>query len=252
MIGFFPNFHKGTRKLRRNVFLGLLCVLICLAACPPEAIPGQDGTSPTRLAVLYFDNNSITDRERLEPFRKGLAETLISDLSKIEALQIVERTRIDALLSELRLHQTGAVDSASAQRVGRILGVQTLLLGSFTALDSMLRIDARIVDVESGLIIQANEVSGNTDDFFELEESLVRKIAAGLHVKSAGGNRGVASGDTRASFQAVRAYSEGLDLMDKGRLREAAAAFSRALEFNPGYPDAARMLKKTGVTGENG
>ena len=58
---------------------------------PPEkADPGIK-----TLAVLYFENNSIVDKETLDPLSKGLAEMLVTDLAKISGLQVVERERED-------------------------------------------------------------------------------------------------------------------------------------------------------------
>jgi TolB-like protein len=45
-----------------------------------------------------------------------------------------------------------------------------------------MRMDARIIDVETGKIIKSEGIDGQTNTFFDLEKKLVVKIASGLNV----------------------------------------------------------------------
>ncbi|HOI73300.1 MAG TPA: CsgG/HfaB family protein [Syntrophales bacterium] len=201
-------------------------------------------TGKIHLAVLYFENECIADREKLDAFQKGIAETLIADLGRLGRLQVVERERLDALLSEMKLQQSGLTDPASAVRLGRILGVQALLMGSYTAIGDMIRIDARIVEVETGLILKAEEVTGRTDDFFQLETSLVEKIAAGLDAPLTTEERSLLTRAGGRSFAAFLEYSRGLDEMDRRKWREAEKAFTEALRIDPGFEQAAQKRRE--------
>jgi len=229
-------------------FLALLAVLCVVSLIAPvTAIGGASalpGTAKIRVAVLYFDNACITDRERLDAFQKGIADTLISDLGHLGRLQVVERERLDALLSELKLQQSGLVDPATAAKIGRILGAQALLMGSYTAIGETIRIDARIVEVETGLVLKAEEVTGRTDDFFQLEEALVEKIAAGLEAPLTTEERDFLARAGKRSFAALLEYSRGLDEMDRGRFHEAEEAFEEALRIDPGFEKAAAKRKE--------
>jgi TolB-like protein len=226
-------------------FLALLCVAALVAPAPSAAAAGDlRKAGKIRLAVLYFDNECVTDRERLDPFQKGIADTLTTDLGRIGRLQVVERERLDALLSEMKLQQSGLADPATAAKIGKILGVQALLMGSYTAIGGMIRIDARIVEVETGLVLKAEEVTGRTDDFFQLEEALVEKIAAGLDAPLTTEERALLARTGGRSFAAFLEYSRGLDAMDRGRLSEAEEAFEEALRIDPGLEGAAAKRKE--------
>jgi len=195
-------------------------------------------TGKIRLAVLYFDNECITDRGRLDAFRKGIADTLITDLGHLDRLQVVERERLDSLLSEMKLQHSGLVDPATAARIGKVLGAQALLMGSYTAIGKMIRIDARIVEVETGLVLKAEEVTGITDDLFRLEESLVEKITAGLSMPLTTEERRLLDRKKGRSFEALLVYSRGLDEMDRGRYDEAEMAFEESLRLDPAFKEA--------------
>jgi len=215
------------KKFLRAVVL--LLFLMTGLGWPVSTVSGA-GAAPLRIAVLYFDNYSITDREALEPFRKGLTDTLISSLARSKDLRVVERTRMEALLSELELQQTGAVTPETVRKVGKILGVETLLMGCYTAVGPMLRIDARIVDVETSKVLTAEEVNGPADDFFSLEEGLVDKILAGLNRKRTEETR---ENIGEGGFEALLLYSKGLDALDR---KDEGAAKKIAMELQRKYP----------------
>jgi len=153
----------------------ILAMFLCLPAAPRAGDPPE-----IRIAVLSFDNESLTDSVELEPFRRGIADALVCGLSGEKGFRVIERTRIEALLSELKLNASGLVDPESTQRLGRILGVQALVLGSFAVVENEVRIDARIAEVETGHVLTAEEVSGEVEDFFDLEQALVDGIASGF------------------------------------------------------------------------
>ncbi|HKG95874.1 MAG TPA: CsgG/HfaB family protein, partial [Gemmatimonadaceae bacterium] len=79
----------------------------------------------------------------IEPLGYGLADLLLADLARSAQLQVVDRLRVDVLLRETALGQSGAVDPATAPRVGRLLGARRLVVGGLTQLPSGgLRLDA--------------------------------------------------------------------------------------------------------------
>ncbi|MDI6726559.1 MAG: CsgG/HfaB family protein [Smithellaceae bacterium] len=239
------------QRFNGMLFLGRFFALLALWAAGVLVLfypaDGQAGDVPKpgkiRLAVLYFDNESLTDRERLEGLRKGIADTLISDLGRLDRFQVLERERLDALLAEMKLQQTGLVDPDTAVKIGRLLGVQALLLGSYTAIGGMIRLDARIVEVETGLLLKAEEVTGPVDDFFRLEEALVERIAAGLDAPLTTEERYLLARTQGRSFTALLAYARGIDAMDRGRSDEAEEAFAEALRIDPGFAPAEAKRK---------
>jgi TolB-like protein len=156
----------------------IVLVAAAFAARAPAAnatagdAPGA-GARPT-VAVLYFDYSG-RDPE-LDPLRKGLAQMLISDLSAADAVRVVERERLEAVLAEQKLASSGKIDAKTAARVGKLLGARFLVLGSYFDVMKSMRVDARLVDVETGQIVQSIGADGKADDFLGLEQ----KVAAGL------------------------------------------------------------------------
>jgi curli biogenesis system outer membrane secretion channel CsgG len=57
--------------------------------------------SQATIALTYFDNN--TGDASYDPLGRGLADMLITDLTQLLSLRIVERSRLNEILSELEL-----------------------------------------------------------------------------------------------------------------------------------------------------
>jgi len=179
---------------------------------------------------------------------------LISDLTKIKMLNVVERARLEEILKEQKLNNSREFDPATATKVGKLLGVEYILTGSFFELMGSLRIDARIIDVETGKIIKSEGVDGATPSFFDLEKKLVVKIAGGLNVDMAvsdisPGTSAVSDTKTMQplSYETSLLYSDGLDQMDKGETSKAIVIFKKVLEKNPDFVPAQKALSKVSI-----
>lgn len=211
-------------------------ILIFLTLFPSAAL-----AEDARLAVLYFDNQG---NEQLEPLKVGLAQMLISDLQGAPEVTVIERARIQEILDELKLGHSGMVDKKTAAKVGKLLGAQWIVMGGYFELMGTLRIDARLVKVETGEIVHAHGVNGTTPEFLSLEKQLAGELKAHLAGKpSPSGKEGPPKGATRGgepttdglvrhdpeAVEAAVAYSEGLiflDNKDKARARE---SFEKAI-----------------------
>lgn len=84
-----------------------------------------------------------------------LAEELVTDLFAAGTMDIVERSMLDKVMSELKLSQSGAIDPESAKHVGKIVGVEAIVTGSITDLQSYVGVNCRLIDTETGRIFGA-------------------------------------------------------------------------------------------------
>ena len=215
----------------------------CLVNNLNSTTPNADAK---RIAILYFDSGS--DNAELSRLRKGLADMLISDLSKVKMLNVIERARLEELLKEQKLNNSKEFDPATASKVGKLLGVQYILTGSFFDMLGSMRIDARIIDVETGKIIKSEGIDGATNTFFDLEKKLVVKIAGGLNVDLAVEKTNIASSkETSLSYETSLLFSDGLEQMDKGETSKAIDTFKKVLQKNPDFLPAKQALNKLTV-----
>ncbi|MHB1048980.1 MAG: CsgG/HfaB family protein [Bacteroidota bacterium] len=198
--------------------------------------------SPKTIAVLYFENNSVVDKDNLDPLKKGLADMMITEMSKIKGLKVVERQRIQSIIDELNLSETDMVDNASTQKMGKLLGAQVMLFGGFSNLfNDKFRIDVRIVRTETGETVKAEEETGELDEFLTLLQSLVKKIAKDLDVKLTSDDMDRLEATRDGEFKGYVTFAKALQLEDDGKKFERQGMKSDARNS---YENARSMYQK--------
>ena len=132
-----------------------------------------------KIAVLPFDDGSIQDRwwdEGNWDVGKGVSDEFVTELLKTKKFRLIEREQIDKVLEEQDFGASDRVDTSSAAKIGKILGVQYLVMGKVTefslkssgveglslgngvglgvkSTNAIVAIDARLVDTGSAEII---------------------------------------------------------------------------------------------------
>lgn len=106
-----------------------------------------------RMAVLRLDAAGVDSGVALT-----VSDQILNRIATDPFVRLVERARLAAILGEQALQHSGRTDPAYAVRVGKILNVQKLLVGSVARLGTAFTIDVQLVDVQSGRIDGAREI----------------------------------------------------------------------------------------------
>jgi tetratricopeptide (TPR) repeat protein len=193
------------------------------------------------IAVLNFKN--LGSNSDLDPLQKGLADMVITDLSKVKALRVVERARLQRLVEEIGFGTSGLVDETSAPRVGRLVGARTIVKGSFLDLDeSTLRLDAGTANTAAGSFLPTDEVTGDLEEFFRMEKQLVLGIVDDLGIRLSSEERKEIMEIPTESMLAFLAYSKGLDAEDRGQFSEAYSNYQQATRIDPAFSTAQQQM----------
>jgi TolB-like protein len=72
-----------------------------------------------------------------------------------KGLQVVERSKLNSVLQEQKISYSGIMDVSTAQKLGKLVGAEAVLVGSVSDLRDDIAINARLVDVESGTFMTA-------------------------------------------------------------------------------------------------
>lgn len=224
--------------LRGQAAVLLLCVRVALALVLLSVV--SPAVAQT-LAVLPFANQ--TGDPSLDPLGRGLADMFVTDLSVVESLTLVERSRLEEVMSELNLQASELIDPKTAAKKGRGIGATHLLTGSVVAMAPTVRIDARIIEVESATVVLSTSSSGPKEDFFYLEKELADKVIAELGLVVTTRERAKLGRLPTESFPAFFAWSRGLDAEARGDAAAAAKAIEEALAHDSSFAEAAAMLE---------
>jgi TolB-like protein len=202
-----------------------------------EASIGSEAGSPRTVAVhpLDFSGTDTT----LTSLGRGLADLLITDLSRSSQLTVVERDRMDALLDEIKLNASGATDAATAVRSGRLTRAGRVVRGAITQLQGQsLRADAAVLDVSTAQAGNALNADFTLDAVFDAEKRIVFGVFDDLGITLTPAERVAIDQRPTRSIAAFLAYSGGLSAEDSGRFDLAARLYGEAVRLDPGVAAA--------------
>ena len=206
--------------------------------------PDNSQSNVKTIAIMEFDNFSIGKyAEELASLGKGLADFFQHDFAKISTMRVVERDKIDYLLDELKLQQSGAVDQATAVKAGKMLGAQFIVFGSITQLDkNNTRVLVRVVSVETSEIIASVDKEGKPD-YCKIEKGLVEELAKALEVDVSDDEKELIKKGGTDSYDATNYYAKGLEYMDRYDYSKAYEFFKKAYELDPEFAEAKRKME---------
>jgi serine/threonine protein kinase len=137
----------------------------------PEALPS--------IAILDFAN--LQNEAQYAGFATTIPEALAAGFVGSKRFRVVERMQLEKLMKELQLDQSGAVDPASAQRLGKLVGAQYFIIGSYQVFQGDILINARLLRVETGEILGTDKVTGRSSSALTLPDRLASSFLARMN-----------------------------------------------------------------------
>lgn len=109
-------------------------------------------------------------------------------------LEIIERNQLSKIFQEMQFSMTGVVDSKTIQQLGKLHGVGALVLGSITEMGESIRVNARLIDTETGRVFSAAGTTiSKTATIAELLSHIILVADQGGSKKSINSKYGVIS-----------------------------------------------------------
>ena len=187
------------------------------------------------IAVLPFVNTS--NEAEYNYFSDGISEDLITDLSKLSGLFVISRN------STFR-YKGRVVDS---KQVASELGVRYVLEGSVRRSGEQVRVNAQLIDGQSGRQLWAERYDGRLQNVFELQDQITGRIIAALALQLTDQEKIARANVETDNPQAYDEFLKGWSYrwqVSRENYARAEQHFQRALELDPGYarPHAALAL----------
>ena len=179
----------GRKTGRAGIVLMIVLLVVVLAA--PSNSYSQE--KKKRIAILDFDFNAVQQWwEGDWNVGQGIADVLVTKFFENGTFDLVDRKAIDAVMKEQNLSNSDRFDASSAAQLGRLLGADALVTGSITQFGTEKKgtggiggvlgskagaigkvgmektkakcvIDARLIDVTTGVILSVAEGEGKSN-----------------------------------------------------------------------------------------
>jgi TolB-like protein len=177
---FTPSFKAMTdrRKVKQLARIGLaLLTIVAFISAVPSA-HGQSGLDQRVSELSQKISNGLTENQKrtiavvefadlrgnVTDFGRFIAEELITHLYETKKFKVIERQLLNKVIAEQKLSLTGVIEQSSAQRLGKVLGVDAIASGTVTDLGKTLRVNARLIDTMSGEIFAVASAEILKDD----------------------------------------------------------------------------------------
>jgi len=221
--------------------IGTKSWLVVVMACSAigNTLPAQ--SRPVVIAILPFEDRGSygQDKEVFRALQLGIPATIAGELSGHSELRLADPARVTQSLQAQGADLTARLDAATAARVGKQAGARYAVTGTFADFYGKFRLDARIVDVETGQILK---VVSNNDAKLQDRADLYRIIqAVGHKVLAEASSTWRDAQETTPRViptEALIQYSLGLLSESQGDTARAAQHYNQALSAFPYYSQA--------------
>jgi len=190
-----------------------------------------------RLSIVVLPFTNLSNEPEQEYFAEGVTDDLSADLSRIEHSFVIAPS-------------TGrAYKNVDPKRVGRELGVRYILDGSLRRTESMVRINARLIDARTGAEIWSERVDGDWAKSMQLQDIITGRLARRLDLELTNQESRDAEVTRPNNPNAVDLTMRGWAVLNqpysREQLAQSSALFERALQIDPGFPKALVGLADT-------
>ena len=211
-----------------------IAALLLLAAASGWFLLAGRSMKPAQaahLSIVVLPFTNLSGDPSQDYFADGITENLTTDLSRIRDSFVIARNTAFTFKGK----------NADARQIGKELGVRYVLEGSVQRNQSQVRVNAQLIDAESGGHLWAERFDKPLTDLFSMQDEIVASLASQLGAE-------LITNEARRAERApapdsMDLYFQGMAWLNKGRnpddVARARGFFERALALDPGNLDAA-------------
>jgi TolB-like protein/class 3 adenylate cyclase/Tfp pilus assembly protein PilF len=220
--------EKALKNIARPV--RVYAVRVDAGPSGPALEAAHSDVGPPRLSIIVLPFANIGGDSEQDYFVDGVTESLTTDLSRIRGSFVIARNTAFT-------YRGKAFD---VTQIGRELNVRYALEGSVQRSGNRMRINAQLIDAQSGSHLWAERFERPVTDLFEMQDEIVARIANTLNAQ-------LIAAEARRAERAptpdsLDLYFQGEAWVNKGvtfeNLTKARAFFERALALDPANVDA--------------
>ncbi|MDD5065579.1 MAG: FlgO family outer membrane protein [bacterium] len=201
------------------------------------------GNSMPTISLSYFED--LSSGQESSGFSKALAEILISNLTTIEGVQVVERENLQKLVDEMEMGLTGMMNDHTVPKVGKLLGTQYIVAGNYLISEKDVMVQYRIMEVETAAILGSGNVQTSPDKVLDLLLQVSYDIARQLQKISPGIKINKSKMSVpRIDLNRIRDYGLALDLKDRGEYEKAQDILKGLVVKAPDFNQAKKELDR--------
>lgn len=195
------------------------------------------------IGVSSFTN--LTGDKSMSWLEVGIAESVSYKLRNIQDYIVIDRVNVDKVVNEVQLGQSGLLDDTKAKKAGKALGADIIVVGSYMKSNNRIRINAKLIEVESHKILKQVQADGVLDNIFELQDEIALKIINQTNIAITQDVKDKITQNFTSNISAYEFYVKGQEfLLNKLDYPKAIEMFNKAINIDKNYSLAYAGLGK--------
>jgi adenylate cyclase len=213
---------------------GIAALLIMIAGSGWYFLAGGRSTPPgaARLSIVVLSFTNLSNEPAQDYFADGVTENLTTELSRLHNSFVIARNTAFTFKGK----------NVDAKAIGKELGVRYVLEGSVQRDANRVRVNAQLIDAESGAHLWADRFDEDVADLFKLQDEVVARLARALQVELVNAEAQRSLHDRPRNPDAIDLTMRGSALLNqpltKANRFEARDLFEQALALDPTNADA--------------
>ena len=122
------------------------------------------------ILVYPFEN---TGEQKFAWISAGMTDTVISDLGRIKDIAVVAESDRKRALEEMKFSRSGMASEENMVAIGKMTGANVIFSGSYLVAGGRIRVNAKLMNVETGRVQSTTKLDGVVDNIFDLQDRVV-------------------------------------------------------------------------------
>ena len=229
---------KRSALMPLAVALAALLILIgggawwFLNANRPVAVASKLPAEAARISIVVLPFTNLSNDPAQDYFADGVTENLTTELSRLHNSFVIARNTAFTFKGK----------NVDAKAIGKELGVRYVLEGSVQRDGTRVRVNAQLIDAESGAHVWADRFEDDVVDLFKLQDEVVVRLARALQVELVNAEAQRSLHDRPQNPDAIDLTMRGSALLNqsltKANRQEALNLFEQAMALDPTNADA--------------
>jgi len=175
VAGMDPGFRRGGKRVLMITLAGIAVLLLIAAVGAWYFLGGPKpavvvANAPAHLSIVVLPFTNLSNDPSQDYFADGITENLTTDLSRIRNSFVIARNTAFTFKGK----------NIDAKEIGKELGVRYVLEGSVQRDGNRVRVNAQLIDAESGSHLWADRFEDDLADLFKLQDDVVARLANAL------------------------------------------------------------------------
>jgi tetratricopeptide (TPR) repeat protein/predicted Ser/Thr protein kinase len=239
-LGFHASVGPWARTLHWPIIGSVVAVVVLALAgylLRDKLFSSDKGAAGPQVSLAVLPLRNASGDSSLDWMGKSLAEMLRTDVGQSENFHTVAPERLHQILTDLRISADTELDANAIRRIAEFTNADQVVWGEYVKIGDQIRIDAQLENLKTQHVVAIKAEAPTENALLKAVDSLAKSVQENLTLspKAMDQMKAAAFTPSSKSVEALRDYSEGLELARQNNDLEAVKRYQSAVVEDPNF-----------------